>query len=82
MIILFLFGDLMLEIIPVIDLMNSLAVSGKSGNRETYTPLQTVYASSADPMEIAISLKAGALKRCILQTWISLKETETITSLK
>ena len=30
----------MLEIIPVLDLMNSVAVSGKSGNRDTYTPLQ------------------------------------------
>lgn len=47
----------MLEIVPVLDLMNSVAVSGKSGNRETYTPLQTIYASSANPLEIAKSLK-------------------------
>ena len=47
----------MLEIIPVLDLMNSVAVSGKSGNRETYTPLKTIYASSSDPVEIANSLK-------------------------
>ena len=33
----------MLEIIPVIDLMNSVAVSGKSGNRSEYTPLKTIY---------------------------------------
>ena len=32
----------MLEIIPVIDLMNSVAVSGKSGNRSEYTPLETI----------------------------------------
>ena len=32
----------MLEIIPVLDLMNSVAVSGKSGNRDTYTPLQLI----------------------------------------
>lgn len=47
----------MLEIVPVLDLMNSVAVYGKSGNRETYTPLQTIYASSANPLEIAKSLK-------------------------
>ena len=47
----------MLEIIPVIDLMNSVAVSGKSGNRATYTPLNTIYASSSDPVEIAMGLK-------------------------
>ncbi len=46
----------MLEIIPVIDLMNSVAVSGKSGNRSEYTPLETIYASSANPVEIASSL--------------------------
>ena len=47
----------MLEIIPVIDFMNSVAVSGKSGNRATYTPLNTIYASSSDPVEIAMGLK-------------------------
>ena len=52
----------MLEIIPVLDLMNSVAVSGKSGNRDTYTPLQTIYASSSDPVEIANSLKRANAK--------------------
>ena len=52
----------MLEIIPVLDLMNSVAVSGKSGNRATYTPLQTIYASSSDPVEIANSLKRANAK--------------------
>ncbi len=52
----------MLEIVPVLDLMNSVAVSGKSGNRETYTPLQTIYASSANPLEIAKSLKLSNAK--------------------
>ncbi len=52
----------MLEIIPVIDLMNSVAVSGKSGNRSEYTPLKTIYASSANPVEIASSLKLAGAK--------------------
>jgi len=47
----------MIEIIPVIDLMNSIAVSGKSGNRNSYTSLSSVYSSNSDPVTIAQSLK-------------------------
>ncbi len=50
-----------LLIIPVLDIKNGIAVSGKSGNRETYQPLQTVFCPSSDPVEIAGSLRsAGA----------------------
>ncbi|MBI4813925.1 MAG: HisA/HisF family protein, partial [Methanobacterium sp.] len=48
-------------IIPVLDIKDGLAVSGKSGNRETYKPLQTVFYPSPDPLEIARALfDAGA----------------------
>ncbi|PKL67938.1 MAG: HisA/HisF family protein [Methanobacteriales archaeon HGW-Methanobacteriales-1] len=47
----------MMEIIPVLDLMSGMAVSGKSGHRETYQPLKTVYSSYPDPVQIASSLK-------------------------
>ncbi|OWT32844.1 phosphoribosylformimino-5-aminoimidazole carboxamide ribotide isomerase [Methanobrevibacter sp. 87.7] len=47
----------MFKVIPVLDLMNNEAVSGKSGNRSTYTPLDTVYAPSSDPIQIANGLK-------------------------
>lgn len=47
----------MIEIIPVLDLMSGMAVSGKSGNRETYKPLRSVYSSTPDPVLIANSLK-------------------------
>lgn len=48
-------------IIPVLDIKDGLAVSGKSGNRETYKPLQTVFHSSSHPLEIARALfDAGA----------------------
>lgn len=43
--------------IPVLDLKGGIAVSGKSGQRETYTPLNTCYANSANPVEIATNLK-------------------------
>ena len=47
----------MIKKIPVIDLKQHQAVSGKSGMRDTYTPLQTVFAPSANPVEIAQGLK-------------------------
>lgn len=47
----------MLEIIPVLDLMNSIAVSGKSGKRSTYTPLKTIFAPNSDPVTITTNLK-------------------------
>ena len=46
-----------MEIIPVLDLMSGMAVSGKSGHRETYQPLKTVYSSYPDPVQIASSFK-------------------------
>ena len=47
----------MIKKIPVIDLKNSQAVCGKSGMRDTYQPLQTVFASSSNPVDIANGLK-------------------------
>jgi len=50
-------------IIPVLDIMNEKAVSGKSGNRNSYKPIQTVFHHSSNPFEIAKALKnAGALR--------------------
>ena len=42
-------------IIPVIDLMNGKCVSGKSGNRNTYTKLKSIYGDN--PISIAQNLK-------------------------
>ena len=47
----------MIKKIPVIDLKDGHAVSGKSGLRDTYQPLQTVFSSSSNPIEIAQGLK-------------------------
>ena len=46
----------MIKKVPVLDLKDNVAVSGKSGLRDTYTPLQTVFAPSANPIEIANGL--------------------------
>lgn len=47
----------MIKKIPVLDLKDGQAVSGKSGLRDTYQPLQTIFAPSSDPVEIAQGLK-------------------------
>lgn len=48
-------------IIPVLDLKNGTAVSGKSGERETYIPLNTIFHNSASPLKITNALiDAGA----------------------
>jgi phosphoribosylformimino-5-aminoimidazole carboxamide ribotide isomerase len=53
----------MIQIIPVLDLMSGMAVSGKSGHRETYKPLKSVYSSSPDPVEIASALKRNGAQQ-------------------
>lgn len=52
----------MINKVPVLDLKNNIAVSGKSGLRDTYTPLQTVFASSSSPVEIANGLSVSGAK--------------------
>ena len=47
----------MIKKIPVTDLKQHQAVSGKSGMRDTYQPLRTVFAPSSNPVEIAQGLK-------------------------
>jgi phosphoribosylformimino-5-aminoimidazole carboxamide ribotide isomerase len=50
-----------MKIIPVLDIKGGMAVSGKSGNRETYTPLKNVFHNSSKPIKIVKAMKkAGA----------------------
>ncbi|MEA4957282.1 1-(5-phosphoribosyl)-5-[(5-phosphoribosylamino)methylideneamino] imidazole-4-carboxamide isomerase [bioreactor metagenome] len=53
----------MIEIIPVLDLMSFTAVSGKSGNRDSYTPLKTIFASDSEPISITNNLKLNGAKQ-------------------
>jgi len=48
----------MLRIIPVIDILGGVAVHAVRGIRENYQPLKSILCSSADPVEVAASLKA------------------------
>jgi phosphoribosylformimino-5-aminoimidazole carboxamide ribotide isomerase len=43
--------------------MSGIAVSGKSGERDTYKPLHTIFSKTPDPVDIAISLKRKGFKR-------------------
>ena len=47
----------MIKKVPVLDLKQGQAVSGKSGMRDTYAPLRTVFAPSSNPVDIANGLK-------------------------
>ena len=47
----------MLNIIPVLDLKSGIAVTGQSGNRDTYKELKSIYSKKSDPIEIAYNLK-------------------------
>jgi phosphoribosylformimino-5-aminoimidazole carboxamide ribotide isomerase len=50
-------------IIPVIDLKNGEAVSGKSGKRDTYTPLKSVFHNTSDPIALSRVLKKLGFQR-------------------
>ncbi|MCF0225880.1 MAG: HisA/HisF family protein [Methanobrevibacter sp.] len=52
----------MINKVPVLDLKDNVAVSGQSGNRDTYVPLKSVFATSSDPIEIANNLKLNGAK--------------------
>lgn len=45
-----------MEIIPVLDIMGGKAVAGRSGRRQEYRDLKTVFADSSDPLVIAEAL--------------------------
>jgi len=51
----------MVEIIPVLDIQGGEAVAGKSGNRDEYMPLKTVFSNSSNPVEIASALPCHRL---------------------
>jgi len=47
-----------LKIIPVIDVLGGIAVHAIRGRRKEYQPLKSVLCDSADPVDVAASLKA------------------------
>jgi phosphoribosylformimino-5-aminoimidazole carboxamide ribotide isomerase len=47
-----------MKVIPVIDVLNGVAVHGIRGERERYQPLKSVLCRSADPLEIALTFKS------------------------
>ncbi|MDK2790283.1 MAG: phosphoribosylformimino-5-aminoimidazole carboxamide ribotide isomerase [Methanothermococcus sp.] len=51
-----------MEIIPVLDLMDKIAVHGKSGNRQEYKPLKSILCNSSNPVEIVEKYKENGVK--------------------
>jgi phosphoribosylformimino-5-aminoimidazole carboxamide ribotide isomerase len=47
-----------MKIIPVIDVLNGIAVHGIRGERKHYQPLKSVLCKSADPLDIAITFES------------------------
>jgi phosphoribosylformimino-5-aminoimidazole carboxamide ribotide isomerase len=47
-----------MKVIPVIDVLNGVAVHGVRGERERYQPLKSVLCRSADPLEIALTFES------------------------
>lgn len=50
-------------IIPVLDLKDGEAVSGKSGDRDNYKPLKTIYHPTSNPLDIVKALKKKGFQR-------------------
>jgi phosphoribosylformimino-5-aminoimidazole carboxamide ribotide isomerase len=46
-----------LRIIPVIDVLDGIAVHAVRGRRKEYKPLKSVLCASADPLDVAVALK-------------------------
>ena len=46
-----------MKIIPVLDILNGVAVHAMRGKRKEYKPLRSALASSADPLEVAVAFK-------------------------
>lgn len=73
----------MIKKIPVIDLKRHQAVSGKSGMRDTYQPLNTVFAPSSNPIDIAQGLKLnGADEMYIADLDLIESQGHNITDIK
>lgn len=46
-----------MKIVPVIDILNSLAVHAVRGNRNEYQPLKSVLCPSANPLDVALAFR-------------------------
>ena len=47
-----------MKVIPVIDVLNGVAVHGIRGERERYQPLKSTLCKSADPLDIALTFES------------------------
>jgi len=52
-----------MEIIPVMDILNSVVVHAVRGERKNYEPVKSILCSSPNPLEVAASFKGLGLKK-------------------
>jgi phosphoribosylformimino-5-aminoimidazole carboxamide ribotide isomerase len=55
-----------LKIIPVIDVLNGIAIHAIRGERKKYQPLRSMLCKSSDPLDIAVTFKALGFKSLYL----------------
>jgi uncharacterized protein related to proFAR isomerase len=51
-----------LEVVPVIDILDGLAVHAVKGVRKNYKPIKSVLTASADPVKVATAFKGLGFK--------------------
>jgi phosphoribosylformimino-5-aminoimidazole carboxamide ribotide isomerase len=55
-----------LKVIPVVDVLNGVAVHAVRGRRKEYQPLKSVLTASVDPVEVAFAFKAQGFSELYL----------------
>ncbi|MFP6764685.1 MAG: HisA/HisF-related TIM barrel protein, partial [Planctomycetaceae bacterium] len=46
-----------MQVLPVLDLLNSVVVRGVAGHRDTYRPVESEIAASAHPIDVAVAFR-------------------------
>jgi phosphoribosylformimino-5-aminoimidazole carboxamide ribotide isomerase len=52
------YGEPSLKIIPVIDVLNGIAVHGVRGERKQYKPLRSILCNSSDPLDLTVTFES------------------------
>jgi phosphoribosylformimino-5-aminoimidazole carboxamide ribotide isomerase len=66
-----------LKIIPVIDVLNGIAVHGIRGERKKYQPLRSILCKSSDPLDLAVTFESLGFKSLYLADLDAILENAT-----
>jgi phosphoribosylformimino-5-aminoimidazole carboxamide ribotide isomerase len=76
------YGEPSLKIIPVIDVLNGIAVHGIRGERKKYKPLKSILCSSSDPLDLAATFESLGFKSLYLADLDAILETANFSLYK